>query len=225
MLFRTLVAIACLCLLSENLVSAQDKPGQFGAVELRGDSAVAPGTAFQVAVFLNDSANVVGGFNLLIEFDSGALVMDSAVLGQHTAGEWEYFTFRSGRLRPEEEVSTAAYLRMLAIADNQDPANKHPDSSSLVGPGEIARLYLYATDRKDYQGRKTELKFVWEKCADNTFSDRSGNRLMLAATVTGADGKRVTAEHYSGPPAGCFSSKYNPPTRSFNYLNHSIRID
>ena len=225
MLFRTLLVILTAFFFFCHFVQAEDRQVQFGAVELRGDTAVAPGVAFQVSIYLTDSTSVIGGFNLLIEFDYGALVLDSAILGKHTSGQWEYFTFRSALLDPKDEKSTAAYIRLLAIADNQDAGNKHPDSSSLVGPGEIARLYLYSTERQDYQGKKTELKFLWEKCADNTFSDKSGNRLMLASSVNGADGKILTAERYSGPATSCFASRYNPPTRSFNYLNHSIRIN
>ena len=225
MLFRTLVVIFTAFSFFCHFVHAEDKQLQFGTVELRGDTTVAPGAAFQVSIYLTDSANVVGGFNLLIEFDYGALVLDSAVLGKHTSGQWEYFTFRSALLDPKDEKNTSAYIRLLAIADNQDAGNKHPDSSSLVGPGEIARLYLYSTERKEYQGKKTELKFLWEKCADNTFSDKSGNRLLLAGSVIGTDGKILTAERYSGPTTSCFTSKYNPPARSFTYLNHSIRIN
>ncbi len=225
MIFRTLFVILATYLFSGHYAYSEDKQVQFGAVELRGDSVVAPGAAFQVSIYLTDSTNVIGGFNLLIEFDYGALVLDSAVLGRHTSEQWEYFTFRSALLDPKDEKSTSAYIRLLAIADNQDAGNKHPDSSSLVGPGEIARLYLYSTERQDYQGKMTELKFLWEKCADNTFSDKSGNRLMLAGSVMGTDSKILTAERYSGPATSCFTSKYNPPTRSFTYLNHSIRIN
>ncbi len=225
MLFRALYVLLVKCLLFSPIAFGDDLRVGFGSVELRGDTAVAPGAAFEVSLYLTDSTNMIGGFNLLIEFDYGALVLDSAVLGKHTSGQWEYFTFRSALLDPKNEKSSAAYIRLLAIADNQDAGNKHPDSSSLVGPGEIARLYLYSTERKDYQGKKTELKFLWEKCADNTFSDKSGNRLMLAAAVIGADGKAITAERYKGPVASCFASKYNPPTPSFTYLNHSIRIN
>lgn len=225
MLFRTLFIVLVTCLFSGPVTFADDQQVRFGAVALRGDTAVAPGAAFEISIYLTDSTTVVGGFNLLIEFDYGALVLDSVVLGKHTSGQWEYFTFRSALLDPKDEKSTAAYIRLLAIADNQDAGNKHPDSSSLVGPGEIARLHLYSTERQDYQGKTTELRFLWEKCADNTFSDKSGNRLMLAASVIGRDGKVVTAERYRGPATSCFASRYNPPTRSFTYLNHSIRIN
>ncbi len=203
---------------------AQDQPSKFGTVELRGDSIVVPGAPFEISLYLTDTTTVVGGFNLLIEFDYGALVFDSAVLGQHTKGQWEYFTFRSALLKPDDEKSTAAFIRLLAIADNQDPGNKHPDSTSLVGPGEIVKLYLYATDRGDYSGKTTGLKFLWEKCADNTFSDKSGNRLMLASSVMGADAKLITAERYGGPSESCFKTGYNPPTRAFGFANLSFRI-
>lgn len=206
------------------MLFAQDQPAKFGTVELRGDSLVAPGAPFEISVYLADSTTVVGGFNLLIEFDFGALVFDSAVFGQHTKGQWEYLTVRSALLRPDDEKSTAAFIRLLAIADSQDPDNKHPDSTSLVGPGELARLYLYASDRIDYSGTTTNLKFLWEKCADNTFSDKSGNRLMLASDVIGADRKVITAEHYRGPIESCFKSGYNPPERTFRYVNHSNKI-
>lgn len=224
MLLKSLVITVLLALTAKSAAAADIAPTGFGALELRGDTAVSAGAAFEVSIYLADSMNVVGGFDLQIEFDYGALVFDSAVLGKHTKGQWEYFTVRSGLLRPEEENSTAAFIRLLSIADSQDPANKHPDSAALVGPGEIARLYLYATDRKDYQGKTAELKFLWNKCSDNSFSDKSGNRLMLASSAIAADGSIIKTEHYSGPAAKCFTTGYNPPTRSFTFVNFAVRI-
>lgn len=216
--------LVTICLMLGTPLLGQVQPSQFGTVELRGDSLVTPGAPFEVSIYLTDSTAIVGGFNLLIEFDYGALVFDSATLGQHTKGQWEYFTVRSALSKSEDEKSTAAFIRLLAIADSQDPDNKHPDSISLVGPGEIAKLFLYATDRSDFSGKTTNLRFLWEKCADNTFSDKSGNRLLLAASVIGTDQKLITTERYSGPTESCFRSGYNPPSRSFRFANLAFRI-
>ncbi|MGB5106004.1 MAG: hypothetical protein WBP42_04740, partial [Candidatus Zixiibacteriota bacterium] len=172
---------------------------QMPTVELRGDSAVAGGGTFTVSIFLTDSSKTIGGFDFLIEFDNGAIVFDSATYGAHTAGQWEYFTSRSALLAPENSTSTAAFMRVLGIADNQDAAKKHPDPKSLVGPGELVRLYLYATDRKEYVGKVSELRFLWNKCSDNSISDLTGNQLLLAAKVTDASGILITAERYAGP--------------------------
>ncbi len=190
-----------------------DTPVSLPRVELRGDTVVAPGSPFAVS-----------GFDIMFEFDFGALVFDSAALGAHTAGQWEYFTSRSALLAPNDTGSTAAFIRLLAIADNQDAANKHPKPESLVGPGEIARIYLYASERKEYQGKTTALRFLWNKCSDNTISDLSGNQLLLAAKVRGADGTIVTDERYSGPGKSCLRTGYNAPLPVFEFVNHSILI-
>lgn len=201
-----------------------EAPAPLPRVELRGDTVVTPGSSFAVSLYLTDSVRTIGGFDIMFEFDFGALVFDSAALGAHTAGQWEYFTSRSALLAPNDTGSTAAFIRLLAIADNQDAANKHPKPESLVGPGEIARIYLYASERKEYQGKTTALRFLWNKCSDNTISDLSGNQLLLAAKVRGADGTIVTDERYSGPGKSCLRTGYNAPLPVFEFVNHSILI-
>ena len=201
-----------------------EAPASLPRVELRGDTVVAAGSSFAVSLYLTDSMRTVGGFDIMFEFDFGALVFDSAALGAHTAGQWEYFTSRSALLAPNDTGSTAAFIRLLAIADNQDAANKHPKAESLVGPGEIARIYLYASERKEYQGKSTALRFLWNKCSDNTISDLSGNQLLLAARVTRGDGKVVTEERYSGPAKSCLRTGYNAPLPVFQFVNQSILI-
>ncbi len=222
MQFRTLTFVFMfLCCAIGNSHTAR---GGTGRVELRADSTVTAGSVFVVSVFLVDTVNIIGGFDLQIEFDYGALVFDSAVLGSHTKGNWEYFMARSALLKPEDSASTAGFIRLLAIADEQDAANKHPDPLSLVGPGEIARLYLYASERKEYSGTSTDLKFLWNKCSDNSFSDPSGNRLLLADIVFDGGGKRVSVDRYSGPAMKCFSTGYNAPRRAFTFANLTMKI-
>lgn len=201
-----------------------DQPTKFGRIELRADSTIVPGAPFTLSIYLTDTTILLGGFDLLLEFDFGALVLDSATLGQHTAGQWEYFTSRSDLQKPQDSASTAGFVRLLAIADNQDAANKHPDPLSLKGPGEIVRLHFYASDRKEFRGVTTNLRFLWNKCSDNSISDQSGNQLYLADRVVGDDGQSITLEHYSGPGAKCLSTGRNAPVKAFGFKNRTLRF-
>lgn len=224
MLNHRIAAVILLLLTVPGFCAFAEESPRLPTVELRGDTAVAPGSTFTVSIFLTDTNRIIGGFDILVEFDFGAFVFDSASFGGHTAGQWEYFTARSALLAPEDSNSTAAFIRVLGIADNQDAANKHPDPKSLVGPGELVRIYLYATERREYKGKSSELRFLWQKCSDNSISDLSGNQLLIGNKVSNTKGHIVEDERYSGPLRKCLTTGHNAPIRAFDFVNHSILI-
>lgn len=197
-----------------------------GTVAIRCDSVATAGGEFVVGLVFNDTTMPVAGFNLNIEYDRGALVFDSAILGSLTAGEWEHFNFRSGLIDQSDSGSSAGFIRLIALADQRDLLNKAPKPRSLVGPGELVRLYFYVSDRKDYHGASTSLRFIWTKCDDNSFSDKSGIKLYLSLDVFDATGRRLAngVDKYSGAANNCFSSKRNPPVRVFNFFSAATMI-
>jgi len=190
-----------------------------GTVAIRCDSVATAGGEFIVTLVFSDTTMPVAGFNLNIEYDRGALVFDSATLGSLTAGEWGYFSSRSGLIDRSDSGSAAGFIRLVALADQLDSLNKTPKPRSLVGPGELARIYFYVGERKEYQGRSTFLRFIWTKCDDNSFSDKSGIKLYASRDVFDATGKRLTngVDKYAGAANNCFSSRRNAPVRVFDF--------
>jgi hypothetical protein len=204
-------------------------PGQEllrGTVAIRCDSVATAGEEFIVGLIFSDTTISVAGFNLNIEYDRGALVFDSATLGSLTAGEWEFFSSRSGLIDRSDSGSSAGFIRLIALADQPDSLNKAPKPRSLVGPGELVLIYFYVSDRKDYQGELTSLRFTWTKCDDNSFSDKSGIKLYLSRDVFDAADRRMAngVDKYSGAANNCFSSRRNPPIRVFDFHNAATMI-
>ncbi len=197
-----------------------------GRVVIAVDSLVAPGTGFVASVWLLDTTMMLGGFNLHLEYDHNALVFDSATFGALTKGEWEYLAVRTGKLTSGDSLAVASFIRMVGLADQQDAANRHPSARSQVGPGEVARLYFYATDDRDFRGLTLPLRFRWGKCDDNSFSDKSGHVLLVGRSVVEGDGRAIAAADstHAGPREDCFKRRYNAPVRAFDFRNATVRI-
>lgn len=192
-------------------------------IRLLADSIVVPGDTFSVSVSLCDTSVELGGFNLLIEYDYGDLVLDSATQGELTAGSWEYFEYRHDPLYPEDPQDTRAYLRLVSIADMHH-IEGHPDSASIVGPGELVRISFYVADRLADTEKRLQLRFLWQQCGDNSLADKSGNRLFLARHLFAAGGTllKKDSSEYSGPAVECFTSAINPPLPLFDFQNLEI---
>ncbi len=229
-----LLCLAMALLLSVTLIAeGSDQPATkqsqtlpHSTVAIRCDSVAGAGGELIVGLVFSDTTMPVAGFNLNIEYDRGALVFDSATFGSLTAGEWEYFTSRSGLIDRSDSSSAAGFIRLVALADQLDTQNKTPKPRSLVGPGELVRIYFYVSERKEYQGRSTFLRFIWTKCDDNSFSDRSGIKLYASRDVYDATGKRLIngVDKYAGPANNCFSSRNNAPMRVFDFRSAAAVI-
>lgn len=210
----------CLWLTLTAPSAGQNQPAvsQSFGIEFRSDSeSLFVDSEIAIGVWAADTTPALGGFNLLIEYDFGALVFDSATLGELTRSQWEFFDVNSGLLNPDDEDDLRAFVRLVAIADSHgDPA--HPSERSLVGPGEFATLFFYVGE--DLAGDSTRLQFVWQGCGDNSFSDQSGNKLMVAKAAPA--GVRDTLS-YEGPAVECFDSVRNPPQQIVNFHNFWLR--
>jgi hypothetical protein len=223
---------ALLALQFASLIAASDtsqtekqaEPYPYGTVTIRSDSLVVPGSEIVVSIVFADTTTPVAGFNLLIQYDRGALVLDSALLGAMTAGDWEYFKSTSGPLANTDSSGSAGFIRLVALADQQDEPKKTPAPGSLIGPGELVRLHFYVSERREYQGKTTYLSFLWAKCDDNTFSDQSGLKLYASRDVYCSSGRRLVpgADKFSGAPSKCFSTRKNAPQRRIDF--HSVAI-
>jgi len=199
-----LLGVGCLALSAGGQTIEEPSFAPF-LVEMRvAEADVAADSEFGIGIYCADTTQALGGFNLLFEYDYGALVLDSATLGSLTAGQWEYFDISTGFVNQEDESDLRTWVRLVAIADSHSEP-EHPVARSLVGPGELARCYFYATEA--LAGDSTAVRWLWRGCGDNSFSDGSGNKLLIAAE---ADTSGVEVS-YQGPPAACFDNSVNPP--------------
>ena len=210
----------CLWLTLAASSAGQNEPAAqptFG-VELRSDSkSLFAESEIAVGVWVVDTTPALGGFSLLVEYDFGAVVFDSATLGELTQGQWEFLDIGSGLLNPDDKSDLRAFVRLVAIADSHgDPA--HPSERSLVGPGGLATLFFYLGEIR--AGDSTRVQFVWRGCGDNSFSDKSGNKLMCARAAPVAVKDTLS---YEGPAGDCFDSVRNPPQQIVKFYSLWLR--
>lgn len=221
----TILLIACAAGWAQQTTGKTDSSSVWSVV-LQCDSTVTRGSSFVVSVILSDTTIPLGGFNLNIAYDRKALVYDSATLGDLTAGEWEYFEARSSLPKLSDSGNTTGSIRLVSLADQQDSKNKTPKPRSLRGAGEIARIYFYASEREDIQGKTYPLSFAWNKCDDNSFSDKSGIRLFSSRAVFDPQGRRLVSgiDKNAGAPNACFSTRPNAPQRALDFRNAAVTI-
>lgn len=224
MLLTLLTALLLTGVPADSLNPIDTTQPPIGSVILKADSAITPGDTFTVSLALADSTVQVAGFNFLIEFDYGALVFDSATFGKLTQGEWEYFQCRPDLSEQKDTTDPRGYLRLVGIADMYDVEGS-PSPCSMVGPGELVRLFFYAADKLADKKQAVELKFYWQKCGDNSVSDASGNRLYLSHEVFDGDGVLLESGpvEYLGASADCFISTVNPPAKAFDFHNLQMK--
>ena len=221
-----LLSVSLIAESTDQSATKQNQTLPHGAMAIKCDSIAIAGREFIVGLVFSDTTMPVAGFNLNIEYDRGALVFDSATLGSLTLGEWEYFGSRSGLIDRSDSGSAAGFIRLVALADQQDARNKTPKPRSLVGPGELVRIYFYVSERKEYRGLSTFLRFIWTKCDDNSFSDKSGIKLYASRDVYDPTSKRLTTgvDKYAGASNNCFSSRNNAPVRVLDFRSTAAVI-
>ncbi len=191
------------------------------------DSLITPGSTFTASIVLPDNCDSLGGFTLSLEYDFDAVVVDSVASGSLIAGEWEYFTYRTDLLPADDsELIRSAYLKIVALADQHDPDGKSPAPRSRVGAGELARIYLYATDHSSYLNKPIQLRFRWDDCTSNSFSDPTGNQSYLSRTAFDYSNEPVPRSDviHAGAAAGCFKAIRNIPLRSFDFYSAAFVI-
>lgn len=221
-LYLAITLLLSVTLIAEGTDQPMAKQSQtlpHGTLAIRCDSIARAGGEFVVSLIFSDTTMPVAGFSLNIEYDRGALVFDSATLGSLTFGEWEYFSSRSGSSDGSDSSGVTGYIRLVALADQPDSLNKSPKPRSLVGPGELVRLYFYIGEREEYRDQPTFLRFIWTKCDDNSFSDQKGIKLYVSRDVYDATGGPLTngVDKYAGTADNCFSSRRNAPVRALDF--------
>ncbi len=204
--FRLLV-IAGAFLLTANGVFALPSSTVSVGIELVRD--VALGTEFEVGILFNevDTDIVVGGFDLLLEYDPTPLAFLGADPGLvYDDCEWEYFTYRVGSdAECGRSPCAAGFVRLVGIADINDGPH-HPTCHGEPA-SELARLHFRATNDQTYECQFIPLRWIWYDCADNALASVDGSVLFVSQAVYDFQGFPITANEpfptYAGAPDTC----------------------
>ncbi len=181
---------------------------------------VSPGNSVTVDLFFENDAPVLemGGFDLLVVFDS-ALSLQDAQPGQfHTDCEWEYFLQTA--YNPYE-------LRLVAIAD-QASNGVHP---SCYGAASGVFAQLTFTVSSPASGKTfLPIKWIWYDCGDNSISSQDGNTLHISNEIYDFDGVSFVAitgnnpfPTLTGAPDACLSAA--PITRTIDFYNGGVGLN
>jgi hypothetical protein len=131
----------------------------------------------------------MGGFDFLVGYDASGLSFMSASLGAALGPDglgWEYFTYRYGAFGNCGGPCPSGYLRVVAIADQNNGAN-HPNGFNVPNCGVLAVLKFYVTNDATYECQYLPIRFVWQDCGDNSISNVGGDTLFISSEVYSYD--------------------------------------
>jgi len=202
-------------------------------ISLVGPPCVVSGSIAEVGLVAS-AFNDLGGFDLLIGYDATVLTFLSTRKGS-VISSWEYYTYRYG---PDGNCSgscPSGILRIVAIADVNDGV-EHPDEEQLQPDGTIGIITFSVSGDQLYGGRNIPVYFYWGDCADNSFSDPSGQYQLVDQRIFNAEGSLVWDETNDalypedsrilnhGTPDSCLTGDKEAPVRCVNFYNGDVCI-
>jgi len=128
----------------------------------------------------------IGGFDFLIQYDPSAMMFMSADPGSFlTDCEWEYFTYRFGA---SGNCGTGAcpsgILRVVAMAETTGGNLAHHPICQWLEPGDnLVVLHFLVSSDANLECNFAPIRFIWYDCADNSFSDSTGEFLYISQEV------------------------------------------
>ena len=131
---------------------------------------------------------LMGGFDLLIQYDASAMAFQYAEEGSFLADcEWEYFTYRYGANgNCGAGACPTGVLRVVGIGETTGGNLAHSPICNNGDPGTSEDLvylhFLVGTDA-NLECNFAPIRFVWYDCADNGISTLGGDTLMISETV------------------------------------------
>jgi len=144
-------------------------------------------------VLLNiETFRPIGGFEILLSFDASVMAFSSALIDGTEIDGWEYFNYRinSGACAP---VCPSGLVRLIGLAETNNGAN-HPPVETLSPNGVLVNLYFHITNDQNVGGQFLPINFVTYECADNTFSDPSGNDLYVDSKIYNSESNLIWDE-------------------------------
>jgi hypothetical protein len=178
------------------------------------------GVEVPVPVYLENPvpAYQIGGYDLLMVFDSNLTLTGTEPGWLLNHCEWEYFS----HFTPDDYR-----VRLVAIAELNNGAH-HP-SCFVDTSGELARLRLFVPNDAGLLGDFLKVRFVWYDCGDNTISSQMGDSLWLSDRVFDFDGQNqfeITADSvmptHCGAPSVCVDESDSNLVRLADYYNGGV---
>ncbi|MGH8016298.1 MAG: hypothetical protein ACREBV_08920, partial [Candidatus Zixiibacteriota bacterium] len=182
-----------------------------------------------------ESFRPIGGFEVLLSYDASVSALSVAQISNTAIQGWEYFNYRlnSGACAP---VCPSGLVRLVGLAETNNGSN-HPPASSFTPNGVLVNLYFLITNDQNVGGQFLPIRFVSYECADNTFSDPTGNDLFVDNKIYNSESVLIWDEENNaqypetarqiglGTPDSCIVGvgKGNPK-RCIEYFNGGICI-
>jgi hypothetical protein len=195
-----------------------------------------------VSITKEAGSGEIGGFDILIGYDASALSFMSADLGAAlVALGWESFDYRYGAFGNCGGPCPSGFLRLVSIADvNNGPNHPGAGYGNVPNGGELAELKFYVTNDRTYECMYAPIRFVWQDCGDNGFSNLFGDTLWISQEVydyewdgdLGNDDYKITwidcneswGFHFGGACEWCDVSDKTIPVRFIYFWNGGIDI-
>lgn len=174
----------------------------------------------------------ISGINLKIATTPGALSITEILPGQFVDScRWEYFEVRPSQLVRDNDTLE---LWQITTVSELIPDSTRPLCYRQGGEVPLARLIIQGHSSNEPSGSQ-QIMFCWESCADNSISDKSGNKLFVSDQVlfpAGVKGDLKLAQPTTdgsepllsgaGVPASCINEQNpNRPLRRIDfYIGH-----
>ncbi|MFH1687274.1 MAG: HYR domain-containing protein [bacterium] len=168
----------------------------------------------------NDLGRPLGGFDIVLEYDSTFTLLQIQPGASLLDCDWEYF----------QSIPLSPYrLRIVAIAEINNGA-EHPSCFAETS-GTILRLRFSIPANLDLLGEFLAVKFVWTDCGDNGLSSQSGDTLFVSDRVFDFDGFgqwEITADSllptHCGLPWDCQDSAATGIARQVDFYNGGMLV-
>ncbi|MDD4052179.1 MAG: FlgD immunoglobulin-like domain containing protein, partial [candidate division Zixibacteria bacterium] len=148
---------------------------------------------------------------------------------------WEYFTYRYGAQGNCEGGCPSGMLRIVAIADINN-GTAHPPVEQLDPQGIIGSIIFRVMNDANLGGQNIPIGFFWYDCSDNSFSDPTGQFLLVDQSIYSAEGNITWDEandasfpeearpDFLGAADSCLAGDKTVPVRCVTFRNGSLCI-
>lgn len=154
-------------------------------VWLEPDSIAYHGQEFGVDIKINNDSVLVGGFELMLQYENAGFTFQYAEEGEALQNcDWEYFTYQYDT--PTDSTQLPSSFGMIKIVALANTNNGSPMPTCYLNGSNhltIARLHFLATNDYSYRCQTLPLRFFWNDCGDNMFTDMTGTQLLASRKV------------------------------------------
>lgn len=142
------------------------------------------GTVEEVSIIRQIGSAQIGGFDLLVAFNSVPLNFISAQPGDAlNACGWEYFTYKY--IPTDNSCGWNCFeslVRISAIADVNNIAGS-PSCNQLGENAELVKLRFYIAIDPNFECFYLPIRFAWLDCSDNSTKNIAGDSVWISSRV------------------------------------------